>query len=285
MFSHGVTKDKTYEFLQARDSGRMFIDSHDNDSDTTSLLSHQEKPEKTSILDTYIAEANNVKAEILSLNPIFENLMKLHQQCLRPTFVDSSETRQKIENTNLQLRAQLESIRDRIAKFNLNSADNSDRSKVINNLHQMLTEAFREFSFKLKMAQQTFSASYNRMQSSTGQKNDASYSVSDFLVDDSRQDGLQKEMTAQREDEEIQQLTRRAEEVQQLFKDLAVLIADQGTIIDRIDYNISQSLVNAEAAHDEVVEAEKYQKKSRMWVCAAIMGVMVFILLLMAIFK
>ena len=285
MFSCGVTKDKTYEFLQLRDTGRVPVNSRDNDSDTTSLLSHKKKIEKKSVLDTYILEANNIKIEIISMSPAFENLLKLQQQCLRPTFADSSETRQKIENINLQLRAQLESLRERIAKFDLNTTDSTDRTKVINNLHQMLNEAFRDFSFKLKMAQQTFSATYDRIHNTAKQGNNDAYSVCDFLVDESRHDGLQREMTVQRENEEIQELTRRAEEVQQLFKDLAVLIADQGTIIDRIDYNISQSLTNAEAAHDEVIKAEKYQKKSRLWICVVILGIMIFILFLLALFK
>jgi hypothetical protein len=41
-------------------------------------------------------------------------------------------------------------------------------------------------------------------------------------------------------DKEIQQIARSIEELSQIFKELAILVIDQGTILDRIDYNMEQ---------------------------------------------
>lgn len=41
-------------------------------------------------------------------------------------------------------------------------------------------------------------------------------------------------------DVEIQQIAKSIEELSQIFKELAVLVIDQGTILDRIDFNMEQ---------------------------------------------
>ena len=283
----GINKDKTYEFLLARDGSKVYPHSQQEDNDTTSLISNQDRTPQLppSILEPFFSAAQNIKLELNSLTPAFESLLKAQQECLRPTFADSTESILRINSSTQQINHQLQQIQQRIQKFQTYSSDHPDRAKIIHNLYQMLNDAYRTFSLKFKMAQQTFSTSYNRSASAAPSKSETTFSYTDFAFEDERGDNLQRNVMQQRENDEINQLTQKAEEVQQLFKDLAVLIADQGTIIDRIDYNIQEAKTNAEAAHEEIVEAEKYQKKSRMWVCAVIMGIMVFILLLMAIFK
>ncbi|EAX98639.1 SNARE domain containing protein [Trichomonas vaginalis G3] len=93
------------------------------------------------------------------------------------------------------------------------------------------------------------------------------------------------EMQQRQNNQELEEMTRRAREVQELFSDLATIISDQGTIIDRIDYNISEALTNAQKGHEAVEEAEKYQKGSKMWICAMIMGILVLILFIIALLK
>jgi len=46
--------------------------------------------------------------------------------------------------------------------------------------------------------------------------------------------------SAPRRDHEINAIVQSIEELSQIFKELAVLVIDQGTILDRIDYNMEQ---------------------------------------------
>lgn len=41
-------------------------------------------------------------------------------------------------------------------------------------------------------------------------------------------------------DQEIVAIAKSIEELSQIFKELAVLVIDQGTVLDRIDYNMEQ---------------------------------------------
>ena len=63
-----------------------------------------------------------------------------------------------------------------------------------------------------------------------------------------------------------------------------MLVIDQGTILDRIDYNIEQAAGRITEAHKEIDKANQYQKKSRTMLCIYILlllcGLMVIVLIL-----
>jgi syntaxin 16 len=48
------------------------------------------------------------------------------------------------------------------------------------------------------------------------------------------------EIQVAKRDHEINAIVESIEELSQIFKELAVLVIDQGTILDRIDYNMEQ---------------------------------------------
>jgi syntaxin 16 len=55
------------------------------------------------------------------------------------------------------------------------------------------------------------------------------------------------------------------------------MVIDQGSILDRIDFNIETTNVNLEAAHEELKKAEKYQSGNRT-------KVLIIFLLLLVVF-
>lgn len=65
-------------------------------------------------------------------------------------------------------------------------------------------------------------------------------------------------------------------ELAELFKDLAVLLVEQGTILDRIDYNIEHAGEKIGQSVAELKQAEKYQKKTGYKLC---MLVLLFIII------
>jgi len=48
------------------------------------------------------------------------------------------------------------------------------------------------------------------------------------------------EVQVAKRDHEINSIVESIEELSQIFKELAVLVIDQGTVLDRIDYNMEQ---------------------------------------------
>lgn len=96
---------------------------------------------------------------------------------------------------------------------------------------------------------------------------------------------LLEETTAQvkEREREVLNISRSIVEVNQLFKDLAGLVVDQGTVLDRIDFNIEQSTVKVKSALKSVKKAEQYQKKNRKMMAIICLSVTVTVLVLILI--
>ncbi len=52
------------------------------------------------------------------------------------------------------------------------------------------------------------------------------------------------DLFAQERDREVRNILKSINDLAQIMKDLSVLVIDQGTIVDRIDYNMEQVCVN-----------------------------------------
>ena len=72
-------------------------------------------------------------------------------------------------------------------------------------------------------------------------------------------------------DTEIVAIAQSIEELAQIFKELAVLVIDQGTILDRIDYNMEETLDHTKQGLVELTVAEKYQKQATPLKCIAVL--------------
>lgn len=61
---------------------------------------------------------------------------------------------------------------------------------------------------------------------------------------------------------EIMDIAKGILELADIFKELQTMVIDQGTMLDRIDYNIEQLNVHVKAAEKEMNVASGYQKKT-----------------------
>ena len=68
-------------------------------------------------------------------------------------------------------------------------------------------------------------------------------------------------MITQRE-REINEIAKSIHTIAEIFKDLQTLVIDQGTLLDRIDYNVEQMNVNVKSAVRELDKVKKNRQKS-----------------------
>jgi syntaxin 16 len=61
---------------------------------------------------------------------------------------------------------------------------------------------------------------------------------------------------------EIEDIAQGIIELSDLFRDLQTMVIDQGTMLDRIDYNVERMATDVKGAEKELVVASGYQKKS-----------------------
>mmetsp|Transcript_10734 Transcript_10734/g.37273 ORF Transcript_10734/g.37273 Transcript_10734/m.37273 type:complete len:220 (-) Transcript_10734:226-885(-) len=65
-------------------------------------------------------------------------------------------------------------------------------------------------------------------------------------------------------DTEIKKIVESVGELAGVMKDLSVLVVDQGSVLDRIDYNIEHIATSIDTGRQEIDKAEKIQKKSKL---------------------
>ena len=70
-----------------------------------------------------------------------------------------------------------------------------------------------------------------------------------------------------RRDREIQQLAKSIQELAELFQDLSALVIDQGTVLDRIDYNVETMGTEINKAVQELNTASSTQRRTGRFQC------------------
>ncbi|XP_013381832.1 syntaxin-16 isoform X4 [Lingula anatina] len=90
-------------------------------------------------------------------------------------------------------------------------------------------------------------------------------------------------VVVQQREREIAQIVRSIQDLNEIFKDIATLVTDQGTILDRIDYNIEKTSVQVDEGLKQLQKAEKYQKKNRKMLVIVVLAVIVILLLIILI--
>lgn len=91
-------------------------------------------------------------------------------------------------------------------------------------------------------------------------------------------------LVAERE-KDIQSIVRSVEELATIMRDLSVLVIDQGSVVDRIDYNMEQVATHVEEGVKELVKAEKHQKSSRMMLCIMFLFCACIVMILVVMFQ
>jgi syntaxin 16 len=95
----------------------------------------------------------------------------------------------------------------------------------------------------------------------------------------------QNDAFIQERESEINDIIKSINELAIIFKDMNMMVIDQGTILDRIDFNIEQTGVNLKDAVNELQQGEKYQKQHRKKLVILILILAVFAIIIAIIIR
>ncbi|XP_034219943.1 syntaxin-41-like isoform X2 [Prunus dulcis] len=216
-------------------------------------------------------------------------LNKAHAKALMPSFGDGKEDQRLIEGLTQEITSLIRKSEKRLQR--LSAAGPSEDSNVRKNVQRSLATDLQNLSMELRKKQSTYLKRL-RQQAEGQDGDDLEMNLNENR---SRMDGddlddmmakLKKSeaFTAERE-REIQQVVESVNELAQIMKDLSVLVIDQGTIVDRIDYNIQNVASTVEDGLKQLQKAEKTQKQGGMVMCATVLVIMCFIMLVLLILK
>ncbi|KAM8720652.1 hypothetical protein ACLKA7_006656 [Drosophila subpalustris] len=88
---------------------------------------------------------------------------------------------------------------------------------------------------------------------------------------------------AQHREEEVTKIVKSIYDLNDIFKDLGHMVHEQGTIMDRIDYNVEQTQTRVSEGLRQLQRAEMYQRKNRKMCIILILAAVTFFMLLLLI--
>lgn len=82
---------------------------------------------------------------------------------------------------------------------------------------------------------------------------------------------------------EVMGIVKSIVDLNQVYKDLSHLVEEQGTILDRIDYNVESTQTRVYQGLQELKKAERYQRANRKMYCIFILSVVTLFLIILLI--
>ncbi|XP_042049720.1 syntaxin-43-like isoform X2 [Salvia splendens] len=223
-------------------------------------------------------------------------LLKAHAKALMPSFGDGKEDQRQIEALTEEITDLLKKSEKRLQI--LSAGGPTEDSNIRKNVQRSLATELQTLSMELRKKQSTYLKRLRQQKEGSdgvdlemninGSKStrDDDYDMDDIGFSEHQMARLKKSeaFTAERE-REIQQVVESVSELAQIMKDLSVLVIDQGTIVDRIDYNITNVAASVEDGLKQLQKAERSQKQGGMVMCATILIIMCLVMLVLLVLK
>ncbi|KAB2005962.1 hypothetical protein ERO13_D11G281500v2 [Gossypium hirsutum] len=234
--------------------------------------------------------ASNVQRARVKMN----ELAKAHAKALMPSFGDGKEDQQNIEALTTEITNLLKKSEKKLLQ-KLSAAGPSEDSNVRKNVQRQLATDLQNLSMELRKKQSTYlkclrqqmeDAADLEMNLNGNRPKEEDDDLDDMIFSEHQMARLkQSEVYTVEREREIQQIVESVNELAQIMKDLSVLVIDQGTIVDRIDYNIQNVATTVEEGLKQLQKAERTQKQGGMVMCATVLVIMCFVMLVLLILK
>ena len=253
-------------------------------------------------------KVNNILEDLL-IN--FSSLKSLQQERIKPKFDDEEKNKELDKDIKKLIINMMKKIRfcealvkmEKAKKKNNINDNNSLEEKVKNNVKLCLIKKIQNFSQEFQKNQQHFMRNLKEMGDG----------LQDFLINDDNinnnnnninnsynnlddeKENLNKDflytqendlkLQIKKRDEDINILANSINELSVIFKDLQTVVHEQGTILDRIDYNIDISYENSQRGLKHIKKAEEYHNESCFRNVILLLFTIIFIETILVIFK
>lgn len=271
--------------------------------------SHEDQFDSGKLLPPlFIDIAHDIDGFLSEIELQMEQLMKLYRKNALPGFDDKTHDTQLIEDISLKILQFFQKSYNIVKKLEIIYDEqflegkrlNKSELIILNNLTKNYAQKIQYESNKFRMLQNKYLKFLNKddLKPILPKNN---YESSQLLLQEEEEMGgkdfLEQDLeeynnkTLQRQisrtknqsfletrDEEITQLARGVYEVSTIFREMQSLIINQGTIVDRIDYNLENTVIHLREANKELKGAATIQKRTQK--CKIILLLTLLVLLL-----
>jgi syntaxin 16 len=271
--------------MPANDSGHLLLDTQDSDPSS--------KPGDTCIQmaelpPQWIDSAEEARADLKVIREKIGEVIKKQEKRLRKVFDADGAPDREVEALCSEIGSYMKRCEHSIHQVKARGVASSHTDQEFRvNVQRSLATQLQQLSQQFRTSQKDYLVKIQKRKtggvwedtSKTGGGFDSGFDQGQLL----ELEGM--EQNADQRSQEIATIAQSINELHTIFKELAVLVIDQGTILDRIDYNIEQVVSSAKDAKDQLHIAEKASKSNRATKCMLILVVIDVILLIILIMK
>lgn len=242
----------------------------------------------------WIEGVDEIQYEITRIRQKMKELSVLHDKYLnRPTLDDSSQEEHAIEITTQEVTQMFHRCQRAVVGLQSRCGHATEQEeRLLKNIVSSLAQSLQELSLNFRHVQSSYLKRIkNREERSQHFFNSLPLMEEDegiALYDrDFTEDQLalvdQNTVMVEEREREIRQIIQSISDLNEIFRDLAGMVVEQGTVLDRIDYSVEQACVKTEDGLKQLQKAEHYQKKNRKMLVILILFIAVIILLFVLI--
>ena len=145
-----------------------------------------------------------------------------------------------------------------ITALSLEKTNDDMQAQLKDNMKLYLITQFSEFTRHFKYNQEIYIRKYNEL----GGGEDLDKKDNNEIQNENYLLKTEKVNQLKRRDTELGELLNSMNNLTSTFRDLKNLVMEQGTVLDRIDYNIDIAAVNTAKGKQHLMKASELQKKS-----------------------
>ena len=179
---------------------------------------------------------------------------------------------------------QLKECENNIKQYFNNKIDDDLQERIKTNMRQTLLTNLSNFAKKYKLNQKIYSEKYKDL---VGEEDPTFDMLNNNEKNEKKDEFLRFEEPnkLQLRDNELSLLLNNVSELATIFKDIQNLVMEQGSILDRIDYNIEIAGDNVLKSKKSLIKANEYHKNSCFRNVILALLIIIFIEVFMLIFK
>lgn len=231
------------------------------------------------------------------------DLKSLHFRHLhRSTFDESSEDEIAIENCTYEITRIFNECHRLLQIIKSHASEGGTKERLLTtNVYHSLATALQELSLAFRSTQNSYlrqiQSREDRAKIYFDNQNldlEECYDQDDidnYFINSTKQMSQQQLLMleedntrfVQEREQEVNTIVKSILDLNEIFKDLSQMVAEQGTVLDRIDYNIEQSSIQVQQGYSQLKKADAYQRKNRKMVAIMILAATIILLFLILI--
>ncbi len=245
--------------------------------------------EMTALPPQWVDAAESAREDLKLIKEKLLQLEKAQSKRLLRVFSDDQAPDREVERISSEISSLVKRCEPAIHQVKTRgagAATSKDR-ELRHNMQRNLATQLQQLSQQFRQSQKDYLNDIRKRQKPGGER-DLRDGMAEFemgFTDSQLQDLQEMEQNASVRNEEITKISSSISDLHTIFKELAVLVIDQGSILDRIDYNIEQVVHQSSEANKQLRKAEESQKSNRAMKCIYFLVIINLVLILILILK